>query len=192
MSSILYEPPYLDPETWLQEADKKLGPFLIRYAFDMVGDKIAAEDVLQKTYLKAFSRLTKVSQMSFEEKAANWPHSDQWLIRAVRNTALNYLRDQQRVPQSYEFIEEIPERKRDVLTSMILDEEWDQLKDALEKIPPMYAEVLYLYFGQISLTGKPNLKRMAEMLGLKLNTVKIRIFRAKKAINKLLDDGYVY
>tara|TARA_B100001109_G_C18729068_1_gene411023 strand:- start:199 stop:777 length:579 start_codon:yes stop_codon:yes gene_type:complete len=192
MTSVLYEPPYLEPETWIQIADKRLGRFLKRYALDIVKDQTAAEDVVQKTYLKVYARLTKLAEMSYDEKVDNWPHSDQWLIRAVRNNALSYLRDQQRSPELYEFIEEVPERKRDVLTNMVLAEEWEQLQAALDHIPPMYAEILYLYFGQISLTGKPNLKKIADMLGMKLNTVKIRIFRAKKAINKLLSDGYVY
>ena len=192
MTSVLYEPPYLEPETWIQIADKRLGRFLKRYTLDIVKDQTAAEDVVQKTYLKVYARLTKLAEMSYDEKVDNWPHSDQWLIRAVRNNALSYLRDQQRSPELYEFIEEVPERKRDVLTNMVLAEEWEQLQAALDHIPPMYAEILYLYFGQISLTGKPNLKKIADMLGMKLNTVKIRIFRAKKAINKLLSDGYVY
>ena len=52
MTSVLYEPPYLEPETWIQIADKRLGRFLKRYALDIVKDQTAAEDVVQKTYLK--------------------------------------------------------------------------------------------------------------------------------------------
>ena len=101
MTSVLYEPPYLEPETWIQIADKRLGRFLKRYALDIVKDQTAAEDVVQKTYLKVYARLTKLAEMSYDEKVDNWPHSDQWLIRAVRNNALSYLRDQQRSPELY-------------------------------------------------------------------------------------------
>ncbi len=67
---------------------------LLRYAFGIVGQRETAEDLVQEAFLKLHAHWDDVTN----------PRA--WLFRAIRNLALNHLRDHQREIHT-EFINEL-------------------------------------------------------------------------------------
>jgi RNA polymerase sigma factor (sigma-70 family) len=72
-----------NPTTLLQVFEAEESP-LLRYAFGLVGQRETAEDLVQEAFIRLHNHWDEVAN----------PRA--WLFRAVRNLALNHLRDHRR------------------------------------------------------------------------------------------------
>jgi len=128
-----------------------------------------APDVLQETFLQVHRNLR-----SFRGDA----RFSTWLYRIATNPALSIVR--RRVPEPVE----------DPASHLPTPERWhehsvvdaDMVQRALEKIPPDFRSALVLreYAGM-------SYQEIAETLGIKPETAKTRISRARKALTALLE-----
>jgi len=152
-------------------------PILFRVAWKIAGSKEAAEDLCQD----AFSRLF--------EKKINFPNLDEakfWLIRVVKNAALNYAKRKQRELKVYE--RAFREDYREVQSGeneLVRKEAKEELNAALEKLPMNLREVLVL-----KEYTEFNYKEIGRILGISENNVKVRVFRARERLQSILAEEY--
>ena len=144
-------------------------PRLRRYARAMVGDRAAADDLVQDTLERAWSRL------------AQWrPGSDlrAWLFGIMHNLRVDQLRRPAVPTQSLENeIHETPVRptQSDAL-------ELHDLESALNSLPEDQREVLLL----IALE-EMSYAQVADLLGIPLGTVMSRLSRGRERLRLILD-----
>ena len=107
-----------------------------------------------------------------------------WLIRVVKNASLNYAMRRTREGKAYhkafyEDTRKIETGEQDVLK----EEARKKAVDALNKLPKNLREVLIL-----KEYGDLNYKEIGKILGITEGNVKVRVFRAREKLEKLIGD----
>ena len=155
-------------------------PSLYSFAFRFVGNQSDAEDITQETFLKVWKNLKKYSRQSASFKT--------WVMHIARNTAIDYLRKRKQVPFSHFEDAEGQSPFQNIADDTPLPDELSAKKDevnqvekVLQELPPLYREVLLLYYGN-SFT----LEEIAKILETPPNTVKSRYRRALIALRALV------
>jgi RNA polymerase sigma-70 factor (ECF subfamily) len=151
-------------------------PVLFRIAYHIAVSEEAAEDLCQE----AFFRL--------HEKKMVFPSTDEakyWLIRVVKNAALNYAKRKERERRAYQraFREDVrvAETGEDAL---LKKESRGEVREALKKLPLNLRMVLIL-----KEYGELNYKEIGRTLGISEGNVKVRVFRARERLLGLLEAG---
>ena len=160
-------------------------PKILRYLTHLAGEQ-EAEDLAQETFVKVHQGLENFrgeSQLST------------WIYRIATNTALDRLRSPsfQRAAQASlsEKLEETQiadkvigaEEKKPLIEKQLIREEMNEcIRGYIEKLPESYRTVLVLSEWE----GLRN-SEIAEILGVTLNTVKIRLHRAKTKLKEELE-----
>jgi len=148
-------------------------PILFRVAYRITSSEEAAEDLCQE----AFFRL--------HEKNMTFPNPDEakyWLIRVVKNAALNYAKRKVREQKAYRraFREEI--RTEETGENILVKKETrEEIREALEKLPENLRIVMIL-----KEYGELNYKEIGRSLGISEGNVKVRVFRARERLAGLL------
>jgi len=156
---------------------------LFRIARSIVREDAEAEDVVQETYLSAFLHLG-----SFEGKSS----FGTWLTRIAMNEALGRLRRRKGFVDLSE-LEATPNQAQIIqfpLTPPIMNPERSAmqtevrklLEQAIDGLPPSFRTV----FIARDVEGL-NIGETAELLGVKPETVKTRLHRARQLLRKALD-----
>jgi RNA polymerase sigma-70 factor (ECF subfamily) len=150
-------------------------PILFRVAYRIAGSEEAAEDLCQD----AFFRL--------HEKNMDFPTLDDakyWLIRVVKNAALNYAKRKERERKAYQKafredtrVEETGE------TAVIKKEIKAEIQEALKQLPENLRVVLIL-----KEYAELNYKDIGRTLGISEGNVKVRVFRARERLARLLQE----
>lgn len=150
-------------ERWMRD----YGPSLKRTCYLYLKDTALAEDAAQETFVKAW-RSFSTFRGDCSEKT--------WLMRIAVNICRDMLRsawfrrmDRRVTP------EELP------LTAPSKDEQ-PQLAEAIMALAPKYREVIILYYYQGLDT-----REMALALRISANTVKSRLFRARRLLREQLE-----
>jgi RNA polymerase sigma factor (sigma-70 family) len=151
-------------------------PLLIRIAARIVGGAEAAEDIVHD----AFARLV--------EKRISFPSMDDakfWLIRVVKNGALNYAKRKGREAKAYErWWRGEKDSTGGADDVVIRNESAEELKAGLEALPESLKSVLVLKeYGGLSY------KEIGRALGISEGNVKVRAFRAREALLVKLGGG---
>ncbi len=153
---------------------------IYRYVQSMVHDAAEAEDLTQETFLRAFRE-----RESLREAGALVA----WLYRIATHTALDRLRQRaRRAPREADVDVaeiELPDRESVSLQQSIEQGEMSAcVQGYLANLPDNYRAVLLLHDLE-DLTGS----QIAELLGLPLGTVKIRLHRARRRLQAILRAG---
>jgi len=148
-------------------------PILFRIACRITTNEEAAEDVCQE----AFFRL--------HEKGMVFPNLDEakyWLIRVVKNSALNYAKRKERERRAYQRAFREEHRSEENGEKDFLKKETRQeVTEALEQLPESLRMVLVL-----KEYGELNYKEIGRALGISEGNVKVRVFRARERLSVLL------
>ena len=150
----------------------KYKDFAFTIAFRIMNNTPDAEEVAQDAFIKAFRFLSKFNQ---EAKFTTW------LYRIVFNTAISYKRKQKR--EIINVVEEVPVGGIAYENKSL--ESADQKKYvalAIAKLLPMDATIITLYY-----LKELSLDEITEITDLTMNTLKVRLFRARKRIAKELE-----
>jgi RNA polymerase sigma-70 factor, ECF subfamily len=169
-----------------------------RFALRLSGNPAAAEDLVQDTYLRAYRAW---------EQYTPGTRAKSWLFTICRNA---YLRQRERDTRRSQLVERAaredpglnasPAREAPIFTGghdydpegdffrEIID---DTIMDAIDRLPPDFREAIVLS----DLQGLPY-QEVAEILDVPLGTVKSRLFRGRRMLQKKLYDyavefGYV-
>ena len=152
-------------------------PILFRVAYRITSNEEAAEDLCQE----AFFRL--------HEKNMVFPSPDEakyWLIRVVKNAALNYAKRKVRELKAYQRAFREDTRIAETGENVLLKKETrEEVREALAKLPENLRIVLIL-----KEYGELNYKEIGRALGISEGNVKVRVFRARERLSGLLNDKY--
>ncbi len=146
-------------------------PKMLAVCIRYTSNKMEAEDVLQEGFIKLFQRID-----SFEFKGS----FEGWLRRLFVNTALDYLRKENK----YKFSVEVDDALLDNSTSNFIMEglEAADLLKVLDSLPSTYKTVFNLFV----IEGYSH-KEISVLLNISENTSKSNFFRARSIIQKKLE-----
>lgn len=150
-------------------------------AYYVIRDQDLAEDIVQETFIKAFKNLHTVQDV--EKLGA-------WLSIIATRTAIDHLRRLKKwndfttldVYIDTEFDAIQPDSVSTVETG--LEEAYVKglLLEEMDKLKPDHKEVLILYYHH-----DQTYEEIAELLNVKIATVKTRMFRAKKKLKESIE-----
>ena len=146
---------------------------LYRHALGMTGSPDVAEDILQQSFIKAYSHLAEVRG-----------RFDAWLFRIVANGCKDWLKNIRRTHVSYDEDDQpssfnTPDEDLD-RSELRLD-----LDRALQSLAPSLREA----FVMKHVEGR-SYEEMAELLGTTVGALKMRVHRAREALQALLEEKY--
>ncbi len=142
-------------------------------AFRVVKDATVAEDVAQEAFLRAFKAVD--GYRGEGELGA-------WLYRISRNLALNVVTRSRETPT--EEMTELLDPARTPEAETIRREDIRSVQLALRDVPELLRRPLVMYEYQ-----HMSYEDIAATIGIPLNTVRSRIFRAKRALETRLEGG---
>ena len=146
---------------------------LYRHALGMTGSPDVAEDILQQSFIKAYNHLGEVRG-----------RFDAWLFRIVANGCKDWLKNIRRTHVSYDEDDQpssfnTPDEDLD-RSELRLD-----LDRALQSLAPSLREA----FVMKHVEGR-SYEEMAELLGTTVGALKMRVHRAREALQALLEEKY--
>ena len=152
---------------------------LYKISWRIVNDEEAAEDLVHDSYIKA------------NEKQLVFPSMDDakfWLIRVVKNASLNYAKRKTRERKAYQkALYEDHRVQTSGETDLLQEETKKRLDSALARLPQNLREVIILReYGDL------NYKEIGKVLGITEGNVKVRMFRAREQLEKLIGGDDVY
>jgi RNA polymerase sigma-70 factor (ECF subfamily) len=154
---------------------------IFNFIYRFFGQYDLASELTQDTFLKCFQSLRSFDQ---QRKFSTW------LYTIAKNICIDEYK--RRKHQSALYLEDFPETIEGVRPpdsaanpqmQCILREDSGRLMDAIQDLEPDKKATLILHYFQ-----GLSYNEIAEALNIPLSTVKIRIFRAKKALLKALEE----
>jgi RNA polymerase sigma-70 factor (ECF subfamily) len=151
-------------------------PVLVRVALRITNSREAAEDLCQESFFRLY------------EKNMVFPNSEEakyWLIRVVKNAALNYAKRKERERKAYQKAFREDDRREETGEGLLVRKETtEEIKEALDKLPENLRMVLV--FKEYA---EMNYKEIGRVLGISEGNVKVRVFRARERLAALLQGG---
>ena len=146
---------------------------LYRHALGMTGSPDVAEDILQTSFIKAYHHLGEVRG-----------RFDAWLFRIVANGCKDWLKNIRRTHLSYDEDDQAsgyatPDEDLD-RTELRQD-----LDEALAQLAPSLREAFIMKHVE----GR-SYEEMADLLGTTVGALKMRVHRAREALQALLEERY--
>ncbi len=143
--------------------------------FRLVRNSSDAEDLSQETFIKAFKNLASYDPAH---------PLITWLFKIAHNRAIDFLRAKK--PEAVSIDEDevgaFPEPSTPIEKELETVLRREFLDGILTSLPPLYREALILRHKE-----GLDLKEMVEVLQIPEGTVKIRLFRARKALKEKLE-----
>jgi RNA polymerase sigma-70 factor, ECF subfamily len=151
----------------------RYGDALYRHALGMTGSPDVAEDIVQMSFIKAYQHLSEVRG-----------RFDAWVFRIVANGCKDWLKNIRRTHLSYDEDDQpsafsTPEEELD-RTELRTD-----LDRALAALAPSLREA----FVMKHVEGR-SYEEMADLLGTTVGALKMRVHRAREALQALLEEKY--
>jgi len=154
-------------------------PVLFKIAFRIAGTEEAAEDLCHDA-------LIKMTEKDMQFPSIN--DAKYWLIRVVKNASLNYAKRKGRERRAYERALKEDHRVVDSgETELLKSDAIERVQAALTKLPENLRTVL-----QLKEYGELNYKEIGRVLGITEGNVKVRVFRAREQLSKLIGEEDVY
>lgn len=157
----------------------ELFPLVFKVSFNITGDKNASEDICQEAFIKFYNR------------PSGFPSQDDakyWLIRVVKNMSFNYSKRESRKKLIYEKIKHDPVSTNDTgEKEMLRNETKNKVNELLQMLPEkLRAPLVLREFADL------NYKEIGKVLGISESNVKVRIFRARASLQKMISIGDIY
>jgi RNA polymerase sigma-70 factor (ECF subfamily) len=146
---------------------------LYRHALGMTGSPDVAEDILQMSFIKAFQHLAEVRG-----------RFDAWVFRIVANGCKDWLKNIRRTHLSYDEDDQ-PTAYANPEEELDRSELRDDLDSALASLPPSLREAFIMKHVE----GR-SYEEMADLLGTTVGALKMRVHRAREALQALLEEKY--
>jgi RNA polymerase sigma-70 factor, ECF subfamily len=154
------------------ELYREYGPRIFRFAYRLIHDRTKAEEVTNDVMLEIWKHAGH-----FEKRSS----VSTWILGIARHRTLNAVRNKTLHIAPLEEAEEVPDEADTAETELDHTTIVRALKVALDKLSPEHREVIELsFFHDLSH------KEVAEITNCPENTVKTRMFYAKKRLEPLL------
>ncbi len=146
---------------------------LYRHALGMTGSPDVAEDILQTSFIKAYHHLGEVRG-----------RFDAWLFRIVANGCKDWLKNIRRTHLSYDEDDQ-PSGYASPEDELDRTELRSDLDSALAQLAPSLREAFIMKHVE----GR-SYEEMADLLGTTVGALKMRVHRAREALQALLEEKY--
>ncbi len=146
---------------------------LYRHALGMTGSPDVAEDILQTSFIKAYHHLNEVRG-----------RFDAWLFRIVANGCKDWLKNIRRTHLSYDEDDQ-PSGYASPDEDLDRTELRSDLDSALSQLAPSLREAFIMKHVE----GR-SYEEMADLLGTTVGALKMRVHRAREALQALLEEKY--
>jgi RNA polymerase sigma-70 factor (ECF subfamily) len=148
-------------------------PILFRVANRIVNSDDAAEDLCQESFFKLYEK-----NMVFP----NMEEAKYWLIRVVKNAALNYAKRLGRERKAYQRAFREGTKQEETGEGLLVKKELQaEVKEALDKLPEnLKMALIFKEYAEL------NYKEIGRILGISEGNVKVRVFRAREKLADLL------
>lgn len=142
---------------------EKYSDKVFSYFIKFLGDRDESLNLTNEVFYKAFRGIK-----NFNENKDFFP----WLIKIARNEGINFIRKNRNYEErDIDSFEDDSNFERDII-----------LEDALKKLNENDREIILLFYQQ-----DLSYEEIANILNISLENVKVRIFRAKEKLRKLLE-----
>ena len=146
---------------------------IITYCYYIIRDKEEAKDLAQEAFLKAFLNLKSLR---------NEEDFKYWLLRIARNGCFKKML---RTKIEKKLIEKEEEKTTSIIDELIEDDRKNKIKNALNKLNAKDKEIIILRDIQDF-----SYDEISKILKISMSSVKVRLFRARKNLKKLIEDEY--
>jgi len=175
--------PELDETPWIDAAlrgdeqarallAERTSPMVFRFAMRLLRNEQDACDATQETVVKVLRNLHRYDN--------RWRFTT-WVLSIARNTCIDEFRRRRR--RSYEEPPDVADPGPGPLELSDHTQRAQTLHQAMDKLPPMYREVLVLYHFE-----HLKYREIADMLDLPIGTVMNRIFRARQKLRTAYEE----
>ena len=137
------------------------------------GDRITAEEIYQEALVKAFVNIGK-----FEGKSS----FSTWIWTIIKNSYIDFLVENKKHVSLEDLDGFEPSSDIPAELELVRDDRARMLRKLISELPVPYCEVITL----IDLQEMEH-SEAAEMLGIDKNLLKVRLFRARKALEKMIE-----
>ena len=166
-------------ETAFEEIYDRFGEMVYNLALRLSGEPEEAADLTQEAFLKIHRHLN-----GFRGRSA----LRTWIYRVAINCCRSRYRRQRAWRSRFflddvEGMEKLPDRRRSPEDRAIAQRTGELVEEALEALPEIYREAVYLR----DLEGL-TYEEIAQVLGLRLGTVRSRIARGRDRLRHLLEE----
>lgn len=144
-------------------------------AYAILGDGYLAEDAVHEAFIAIARNIGKLGDAELPETAA-------YAVRAAKTRALNIL-EKNKKESFFDEEAEIPFEEHE-FDRIIAESELSNIAKAINALPEKYRIVIVLRYLDCM---KP--KSIANLLGLKVETVKKRLLRARAMLKDILKEG---
>jgi RNA polymerase sigma-70 factor (ECF subfamily) len=142
---------------------------LMRYSNYLIGDEHNAADIVQESFIKAYTNLN-----SFDTKKK----FSSWIYRIVHNEAMNLINKQKKrisLDESHDLDSGV-----DIEDDLIKKELKNHTRNCLSQMPIIYNEPLSLYYLE-----EKSYEEISDILRIPIGTVGTRVNRAKILMKKI-------
>lgn len=143
-----------------------------RFVLRLVSDPTLAEDLISEVFLDVWRQAGR-----FEARSA----VSTWLLAIARFKALSALRKKPEAELSEEMAEAIEDTSDTPEAALQKKDKGEVLRECLKKLSPEHREVIDLVYYH-----EKSVEEVAEVVGIPENTVKTRMFYARKRLSELL------
>jgi RNA polymerase sigma-70 factor (ECF subfamily) len=145
---------------------------LLIFIYGVTHDKSLAEEIVQDTFFNIYKTISRVD---VERKFSSY------IYKVAKNIAISYLRKQKNDLSLNETFG-LAAVSDDLYEDAVKKENQEKVWKALNLLEEKYREVIKLYYFK-----DLSYKEVARALSLPLNTVKIRLKRAKDALRRIIN-----
>ena len=136
-----------------------------------------AEEAAQDTFIKCFQYLKSFSGKS---------KFSTWLYRIAFNTAISYKRKPKIVVSGLENImHNVASAEHDTSHGLYQDDKKNAIENGLLELAPVDATVLTLFY-----LKECSMEEISKITGIKINAVKVKLFRARKKLAEVLKNSF--
>jgi len=149
-------------------------PVVMRVAYHITYNMDVSEDICQEAFIRFYEK--NIDFRSIDE-------SKYWLIRVVKNMSINVVKRKAREQATVERLKQAPSAP--ILNgeqTLLGNETRTLVREAVEKLPEKLKSVLVL-----KEYADLNYKEIAEILRISESNVKVRVHRARKIMESMLD-----
>ena len=145
---------------------------IYRFALRFLNDEAAAEDTVSEVFIDVWRQAER-----FEGRS----QVTTWLLAIARNKALSMLRRRSNEELDDEVAEFIEDPSDNPEVAMLKSQRASVLQDCLTQLSPAHREIVDLVYYH-----EKSVEEVAEIISVPANTVKTRMFYARKRIGELM------
>ena len=145
---------------------------IYRFALRFLNDEAAAEDIVSEVFIDVWRQAER-----FEGRS----QVTTWLLAIARNKALSMLRRRSNEELDDEVAEFIEDPSDNPEVAMLKSQRASVLQDCLTQLSPAHREIVDLVYYH-----EKSVEEVAEIISVPANTVKTRMFYARKRIGELM------